>query len=220
MNSVDWTTALDGVGPAGVLLPLLFLTAPGLAISRGLRRWRKAPAARRATAPLGGKSRGGLPGKGGGAPGRAKRKLTWASIVAWLASVVTMLAMLAAGLGLVPLARVGYNAIASTGKWAPAITGLILISAVLAGGLMMLHDLKDGRVDHPPLWLAPAPILAVLILAAPVAWGQITDQAGHTAQMVFGGYTGDKPGGHKSKSEKKTKAKKAESHGRGANADE
>lgn len=164
VGSVDFPAALDGMNPAVIVLPLVFLTTPGVAASRWLRRFR---------------------GDAGPRPAKVKDMGQW--LIAKLASFATMLAMLMAGLGLVPLALTIYKAIAGINKYAPAVIGLVLLALLFTHMYLMWRDLKDAKVDKPALWMTPAPILAVLMLVGPVVWHEITDQAGQTMQMVFGG---------------------------------
>ncbi|CNE78146.1 Uncharacterised protein [Mycobacterium tuberculosis] len=160
---------LGGVDLTGIVLNLVFLTIPGLALAKGLRRFRGP-----------GRSLGEM--GGGGRGGQVKAHLARAGGQA--ASFVTIVAVLTAGLGLVPLARAGYVLIAGVHEAAPAVVGVIVVAVLLVKGLVMARDLMDGKVDRPHLWLAPIPLLALLVWVAPVVVDQITDQAGQTVRMV------------------------------------
>lgn len=164
----DLVAGFGGVDLPGIVLNLVFLTIPGLALVKGLKRFR---------AP--GQDPGGM---GGGRGGQVKAHLQRAG--GQVASFVTIVAGLTAGLGLVPLARAGYVLIAGVDEAAPAVVGVVVLAVLLVKGLVMARDLMDGKVDRPLLWLAPVPLLALLVWVAPVVADQITDQAGKTVQMV------------------------------------
>ncbi|RFS84131.1 hypothetical protein D0T12_18400 [Actinomadura spongiicola] len=165
--------ALNGLDLAGIALNLVFLTIPGLALAKGLKRFRSP-----------GQDPGGFPGEteSGGRGGQVKAHLQRAG--GQVASFVTIVAVLTAGLGLVPLARAGYELVAGVNEAAPAVVGVIVVAVLLVKGLVMARDLMDGKVDRPLLWLAPVPLLALLVWVAPVVVDQITDQAGQTVRMV------------------------------------
>lgn len=165
----DLVAGLGGVDLTGIVLNLVFLTVPGLALAKGLKRFR-APSQ--------------PPGElvAGGRGGQVKARLQRAG--GQVASFVTIVAVLTAGLGLVPLARAGYELVAGVHEAAPAVLGVIVVAVLLVKGLVMARDLMDGKVDRPHLWLAPVPLLALLVWVAPVVADQITDQAGQTVRMV------------------------------------
>lgn len=196
MDSVDWAAALEGVTPAEILLPLLFITAPGIAACKGLSRFRKGkpqPAQRQ---------KPGVPGP----PVLTKRKRGWGQIVA---SALTALALLGAGYGLVPLLGVAYKVIAGY-KYGPAVAGLIVLVLLLAKGIAMFRDLSDGKMNHPWLWLGPVPLAVLFVWAFPVMWDQATDQAALATRVVIGGIkdagSGDKPTAKKTPKPEKSEA--------------
>ncbi|MGP4030251.1 hypothetical protein [Actinomadura sp. 3N407] len=166
----DLVAGFGGVDLPGIVLNLVFLTIPGLALAKGLKRFRTPN-----------QDPGGFPG-GGGRGGQAKAHLQRAG--GQVASFVTIVAVLTAGLGLVPLVRAGYELVAGVDEAAPAVVGVIVLAVLLVKGLVMARDLMDGKVDRPLLWLAPVPLLALLVWVAPVVADQITDQAGKTVRMV------------------------------------
>lgn len=165
----DLVTRLGGVNLTGIALNLMFLTVPGLALAKGLKRFRVP---------------GGAPGQTGDGAGGGQVKAHLRRAGGQLASFVTIVAVLTAGLGLVPLARAGYELLAGVHQTAPAVIGVIVVAVLLVKGLVMARDLMDGKVDRPHLWLAPVPLLALLVWVAPVVVDQITDQAGQTVRMV------------------------------------
>jgi hypothetical protein len=171
-SAIGLPVALEGVNLTGIALALVFLTVPGIALERGLKQFRTPPAE--------------IPMGGGQAKGRMRR---WTS---QLASFVTIVAMLAAGLGLVPLAEAVYKLLSGLNKWAPALVGLAVLSLVALKGFVMYRALKNGepvagkKGDRPWVWLAPAPVFAMLWWTGPMAWDQMTSQAGQTVQMIFG----------------------------------
>lgn len=165
----DLVAGLDGVDLPSIVLNLVFLTLPGLALAKGLKRFRTP-----------GQDPGGMGGGGRGAQAKAHLQRAGGQV----ASLVTIVAVLTAGLGLVPLVRAGYELVAGVDEAAPALVGVIVLAVLLVKGLVMARDLMDGKVDRPLLWLAPVPLLALLVWVAPVVADQITDQAGKTARMV------------------------------------
>ncbi|URN01228.1 hypothetical protein LUW76_46895 [Actinomadura madurae] len=167
----DLVAGLGGVALKDIVLNLVFLTFPGLALARGLKRFR-------APSPASGE----MEMEGGERGGQVKAHLQRAG--GQVASFVTIVAVLTAGLGLVPLARAVYELIAGVDEAAPAVVGVIVVAVLLVKGLVMARDLMDGKVDRPLLWLAPVPMLALLVWVAPVVADQITDQAGKTVRMV------------------------------------
>ncbi|TDB79707.1 hypothetical protein E1264_35115 [Actinomadura sp. KC216] len=165
----DLVAGLDGVDLPSIVLNLVFLTLPGLALAKGLKRFRTPS-----------QDLGGMGGGGRGAQAKAHLQRAGGQV----ASLVTIVAVLTAGLGLVPLVRAGYELVAGVDEAAPAVVGVIVLAVLLVKGLVMARDLMDGKVDRPLLWLAPVPLLALLVWVAPVVADQITDQAGKTARMV------------------------------------
>ncbi|MFG2245510.1 hypothetical protein [Spirillospora sp. NPDC048823] len=165
----DLVAGLGGVDLPGIVLNLVFLTIPGLALAKGLKRFRTP-----------GQDPGGMGGGGRGAQAKAHLQRAGGQV----ASFVTIVALLTAGLGLVPLVRAGYELVAGVDEAAPAVVGVIVLAVLLVKGLVMARDLMDGKVDRPFLWLAPVPLLALLVWVAPVVADQITDQAGKTVRMV------------------------------------
>lgn len=125
-----------------------------------------------------------------------------------LASTVTIVALLMAGLGLVPVVRAVYVLVAGLDEAAPAVVGVVVVAVLLVKGLVMARDLMDGNVDRPLLWLAPVPLLSLLVWVAPVVADQITDQAGRTVRMVVDQAKADvqdrnaEPSGKSSKSDR------------------
>jgi hypothetical protein len=210
MDSVDLGAGFEGVDLARIVLSIVFLTAPGVAAAIGLKRFRTArpapPPPRQEKSAKGGKG-----SKQANAQEGKPRKRRKRSLGQMIASVLTVAALLVAGLGLVPLVKAIYGAVDQQYEYGAAVVGLIALVLLLAKGIAMTRDLRDGKIDHPMLWLAPVPLLAMLVWAMPVVWGQITDQAGQTAEMVFGGSEdsgkGDKP--------KKAKDKKKADESRG-----
>lgn len=207
MSAADMQTVLAGADWVDVAQKFGFLTVPGIALTMGLKKFRAlrattVPRAQSAgnnnqaagnTAQAGknpappGPAQAGKKKRGRQAKQRRSRlKALFARMLGWLASVVTMLGMGAAGFGLVPLAHLVFQLV-STYKWGPAVAGLVVVVLGLAKLLLMVKDLKDGKVDKPWLWLAPVPLAAMLIWVGPVAWHQATDQAKQTGQMMFGG---------------------------------
>jgi hypothetical protein len=162
-------TRLGGVDLTGIVLNLVFLTVPGLALAKGLKRFR---------AP--GETPGGMGEGGRGDQVKAQLQRMGGQVT----SFVTIVAVLTAGLGLVPLVRAGYEMVSGVDEAAPAVIGVIVGAVLLVKGFVMAHDLMDGKVDRPHLWLAPVPLLALLIWVAPVVADQITDQAGQTVRMI------------------------------------
>jgi hypothetical protein len=171
-SAIALPVALEGVNLTDIALAFVFLTVPGIALERGLKQFRTPPA----ETPFG----------DGQATGRLRR---WTS---QLASFVTIVAMLAAGLGLVPLAEAIYKLLSGVNKWAPALVGLAVLSLVALKVFVMYRALKNGepiagkKGDRPWVWLAPAPLFAMLWWTGPIAWEQMTSQAGQTVQMIFG----------------------------------
>jgi uncharacterized membrane protein len=165
--SMDSTLALpaglDTVDTTGIALTIVFLTVPGIALTHGLKRFRD-PA---------------------GAPGGKVTAALQQPLIK-LASFVSLLAMLAAGLGLVPLAHALYQLISGTSEWAPALIGVAVLALLLIKWVVVSRDLADGKVDRPYLWLAPVPLAAMLIWAAPTVYEQITDQAQGSVEMLLG----------------------------------
>lgn len=168
----DLGTRLGGLDLQGIVLNLVFLTIPGLALAKGLKRFRSP----------GGGGEASFGGDGGGRGGQAKAHLQ--RMGGQAASFVTIVAVLTAGLGLVPLVRAIYEMVSRVDAVAPAVIGVIVVAVLLVKGFVMARDLMDGKVDRPHLWLAPVPLLALLIWVAPVVGDQITDQAGRTAKMI------------------------------------
>jgi hypothetical protein len=169
-SAITLPAGLDAVYTTDVVLAFVFLTVPGIALAMGLKRFRKPGD----DGPL----------LGGGRGGRVKAALHQPMIKA--ASFVTLLALLLAGLGLVPLARAVYDQLSGVNKWAPALIGLAVVVLLLVKGVAVARDLADGNVDRPYLWLAAAPLAAMLAWAVPVVYGQITEQASRTVQMMIG----------------------------------
>jgi hypothetical protein len=205
VGTADIHTVLAGVDWTDVGLKFAFLTIPGVALAKGLKKFRalgRGPLLPR-TSPAGSQAArpqpGGNPAQLNGnqaAPGRKKGRRAKASgskakgflvrLFGRACAIVTMLGVGVAGLGLVPLAHVVFQLV-SLYKWGPALTGLAVVVVGLAKVFLMVKDLKDGRVDKPMLWLMPLPLVAMLFWVGPVAWQQATDQARQTGQMMFGG---------------------------------
>jgi len=185
MEVADLVAGLDGVDLKSIVLNLVFLTIPGLALATGLKRFR-------------------TPDETGG--GGLKSQVQKASTQ--LASTVTIVALLMAGLGLVPVVRAVYVLVAGLDEAAPAVVGVVVVAVLLVKGLVMARDLMDGNVDRPLLWLAPVPLLSLLVWVAPVVADQITDQAGRTVRMVVDQAKADvqdrnaEPSGKSSKSDR------------------
>ncbi|WP_433474962.1 hypothetical protein ACQPZP_40845 [Spirillospora sp. CA-142024] len=173
----DLVAGLGGVDLKGIVLNLVFLTVPGLALAKGLKRFRVSGGAP-------GQVPGAFPGQTGDGAGGGQVKAHLRRAGGQLASFVTIVAVLTGGLGLVPLARAGYELLAGVHEAAPAVVGVVVVAVLLVKGLVMARDLMDGKVDRPYLWLAPVPLLALLVWVAPVVVDQITDQAGQTVRMV------------------------------------
>lgn len=194
MNPVDWKTALDGVDPTTILLPIAVLTLPCVALAWGLKKIRPPKRGGRpmppAAAPAGRRTPAAAAAAAAGSPGGKKTKLLrrgllsrlWARIVAFL----TVAAWAGAGLGLVPLGLVIFRAVEHTNKWTPLLVAVGLVVLLGATILKMIKDLKDGTVDKPGLWAVAAPIVAVMFVVGPGLWNQAKDQAGQTAKMMFG----------------------------------
>ncbi|GLZ09730.1 hypothetical protein Acsp03_71960 [Actinomadura sp. NBRC 104412] len=168
---VDLGSSLGGLDLKSIVLNLVFLTVPGLALAKGLQRFR---------VPAGTDEMG----FGGEAGRRGRAKAHMQQLGGQLASFVTIVALLTAGLGLVPLVRAVYELVSRVDPAAPAVIGVIVVAALLVKGFVMARDLMDSKVDRPQLWLAPVPLLALLIWVAPVVADQITDQAGQTVRMI------------------------------------
>jgi hypothetical protein len=168
---IDLGARLGGVDLTGIVLNIVFLTIPGLALAKGLKRFRTPREIDQFSAI-----------EDGGRAGQVKARVQRAG--GQLASFVTIVAVLTAGLGLVPLTRAGYEMLAGLNEAAPAVIGVIVMAVLLVKGFVMAHDLMDGTIDRPHLWLAPVPLLAMLIWVAPVVTDQITDQAGQTVQLI------------------------------------
>lgn len=198
MNPVDWKTALDGVSTTTIVLPIVVLTLPGVAAALGLKKISPPRPPKRtrktqpgAATPIPGKPQtvamGGKPAGNGKksklrvVPAGSLQRL-WARLVAFL----TIVAWAGAGLGMVPLGLVVFKAVEHTSKWTPLAIAAGLVLLLLATGLKMVKDLKDGVVDKPGLWAVAAPIVAVLVLAGPGLWTQTKTQANQTAQMMLG----------------------------------
>jgi hypothetical protein len=181
----DLGAGFAGVDLADIVLKIVFLTVPGIALAKGLERFRE---------PAG-------PAVGGGKAAWVKARLN--RLGTKLASFITIVAMLAAGLGLVPLARAVYTLISGAHEVAPALigVGVIVVAVLLVKGFVMDREgreVMDGKVDRRPLLLLmPVPLLAMLVWVAPVVWAQITHEAGQTVQMIMDeaeqGGPGDKP---------------------------
>jgi hypothetical protein len=179
MGSVDLTAGLEGVDPVPIVLSFVFLTVPGIAFAKGLTRFR-----RPRPAPVPGVKPGTSPAGGSQATRPARKKKR--SLGNWIASVLTVAALLVAGFGLIPLTKAGFGMITGY-KYGPAVAFIAAAVILLAKVIAMVRDLGDGKVDHPYLWLTPVPLFALVVWAMPVVWGQITDQASQTGQMIFGG---------------------------------
>jgi hypothetical protein len=218
VSAADMQSVLAAADWADIALKFTLLTGPGIALAMGLKKFRalrattvpRAQSAGNNNQPAGNNAQAGKnPAQPGPAqPGKKKRvrqakqrrgrtKALFARMLGWLASVVTMLGVGVAGFGLVPLAHVVFELV-SLYKWGPTLAGLAVVVAILAKALLMVKDLKDGRVDKPMLWLAPVPLVAMLIWVGPVAWQQATDQAKQTKQMMLDGGK-DKPAQHNEK---------------------
>jgi hypothetical protein len=215
MGSIEFGSGFEGVSLASIVLGIVFLTVPGVATAIGLSRFRKpAPRSKAAAVPRpGGENPRGRASRRPAAAARTRKR----SAGNWIASVLTVGALLWAGLGLVPLTKALYRAIERRYEYGAAVVGLIALVLLLAKGIAMARDLKDGKVDHPMLWLAPVPLLAMLFWAAPVVFGQITDQAGQTGQAIFGG-SGNSDDGAPSK-QAHDKTPKGERRGQGSGQD-
>lgn len=203
MSAADMQSVLAGVDWVDVARKFGFLTVPGIALAIGLAKFR--PLARIAVPKLqdeqggatqraaGQRDTGGKDDKQARAKAkqsraerkRARAKAKRARLLGKAASNVSVVGLVAAGLGLVPLAHVVFQLV-SLYKWGPPVAGLVVVVLGLAKLLLMLKDLKDGKVDKPWLWLTPVPLLAMLLWVGPVVWQQATDQAKETGQMMFG----------------------------------
>lgn len=182
---VNLGAGLDAVDWADIVLKIVFLTVPGIALAQGLKRFREP----------------GGPSLGGGKTDWMKAHLH--QLGTKLASFITVVAMLAAGLGLVPLAQALYRLISGINPMAPALIGVAVLVLLFAKGLALSRDLKDGKIDRPQVLLAAAPLVALLIWVFPMVVTQITDQATETAQMVFG-----RDGENSDNKQKSTKSEK------------
>jgi hypothetical protein len=204
-SAITLPAGLDAVYTTDVALALVFLTVPGVALAMGLKRFRRPG--------------DDGPSLGGGRGGRVKAALHQPMIKA--ASFATLLALLLAGLGLVPLARAVYDQLSGVNKWAPALIGLAVVVLLLLKGVAVARDLADGNVGRPYLWLAAAPLAAMLAWAVPVVYGQITDQASRTVQMMFGKHPAGGQHHHDEGSDSKEEQKRPSPGGKDAdhNAD-
>jgi hypothetical protein len=191
MSVVEIQTALANVNWADVALKSVILTGPGVALTKGLKRYR--PLAHTAIPkPRDPKdvdqSDAQAVDKEKAARAEARReriKARRARRLGKLCSVLTMLGLGIAGLGLIPIAGVAFQVV-SLYKWGPAIAGLVVVALLFTKGIGMIRDIKDGTVDHPWLWLAPLPLFAMLLWVGPIAGQQASDQAKETAKMMFG----------------------------------
>ena len=206
---MDSSAGFEGVSLASIVLGIVFLTVPGVATAIGLNRFRKPRSKAPARPPRGEHPRA----RAGRRPAAARTRKRSAGN--WLASVVTVFALLWAGLGLVPLTKGAYRAIDRQWEYGAAVVGLIALVLLLAKGVAMARDLRDGKVDHPMLWLAPVPLLAMLFWAAPVVFGQITDQAGQTAQAILGDSGKSGSGDQSKQPHNKPATRERRSEGRG-----
>lgn len=204
MSAADMQTVLANADWADVGLKFAFLTVPGIALAKGLTKFRVLgrgtllPRTSPGQTQARGQQPGGTTAQAGGRQatpskkkGRAKESGSKAKgflvrLFGRFCAIVTMLGVGVAGLGLVPLAHVVFQVV-SLYKWGPSVTGLAVTVVLLTKGFLMIKDLKDGKVDHPMLWLMPLPLIAMLLWVGPVAWHQATDQAKQTRQMMFGG---------------------------------
>jgi hypothetical protein len=200
-SAIALPAALEGVNLTDIALAFVFLTVPGIALERGLKQFRTAPA----ETPFG----------DGQANGRLRRRAS--RLTSQLASFITIVAMLAAGLGLVPLAEAIYKPLSGLNKWAPALVGVAVLSLVAIKGFVMYRALKNGepiagnkgkKGDQPWVWLAPVPLLTMLWWTAPMVWDQMTNQAGQTVQMIFGKHPADGQGHHDEGSDSKKEHKR------------
>ena len=178
MEVADLVAGLDGVDLKSIVLNLVFLTIPGLALATGLKRFR-------------------TPDETGG--GGLKSQVQKASTQ--LASTVTIVALLMAGLGLVPVVRAVYVLVAGLDEAAPAVVGVVVVAVLLVKGLVMARDLMEAGLRNRWMWL-------LLVWVAPVVADQITDQAGRTVRMVVDQAKADvqdrnaEPSGKSSKSDR------------------
>lgn len=219
MDSVDWAAGFEGVSLASIILGIVFLTVPGIGLAKGLAKYRKPakgsgrPSLPRAT---GDNPRSGMRRRSAGAATAAagqKKKRSWINIGATL---VTVVALLLAGLGLIPLMKALYRAIDHKWEYGGALVALIALVLLFAKVLAMVHDLKDGHMDHPMLWLAPIPIVAMLVWGFPALRAEMADRAGQSIQAVLGGSgTSSDEGNGSKKTDKNAEKRDRRSDNRG-----